>query len=306
MLSYLLKRLLIFIPTLFAIITFSFFLIKMAPGGPFDGERSMSEEVKQNILRSYNLDKPLHIQYVLYLKNIISGDFGPSFKIKDFTVNELIASSAPVSLLLGLLSITFATILGVFLGGIAALNQNTKTDYLIMTFSMVGVIIPNYALIPLLTLLFGIYLNWLPVAGWFGFSYMILPVFALSLPYMAYIARLSRGSMLEILSSNYIKTAYAKGLPRRVVIFKHAIKPALLPVISYLGPAIAGIMTGSVVVETIFDIPGLGRYFIQGSLNRDYTLIMGLVIFYSFIILTMNLIVDFLYVLLDPKISIDN
>jgi oligopeptide transport system permease protein len=306
MLSYLLKRLLIFIPTLFAIITFSFFLIKMAPGGPFDGERAMSEEVKQNILRSYNLDKPLHIQYILYLKNIVSGDFGPSFKIKDFTVNELIASSAPVSLLLGLLSITFATILGVFLGGIAALNQNTKTDYLIMTFSMVGVIIPNYALIPLLTLLFGIYLNWLPVAGWFGFSYMILPVFALSLPYMAYIARLSRGSMLEILSSNYIKTAYAKGLPRHVVIFKHAIKPALLPVISYLGPAIAGIMTGSVVVETIFDIPGLGRYFIQGSLNRDYTLIMGLVIFYSFIILTMNLIVDFLYVLLDPKISIDN
>ncbi len=303
MLSYILRRVLIFIPTLFIIISVSFFLMKVAPGGPFDGERALTEEVKKNILKAYNLDKPVYIQYFLYLKNILQGDFGPSLKIKDFTVSELISRSAPVSLLIGFIAMLIAVILGVFVGSVAALNQNSRTDYLIMSFSMIGVTIPNYALAPILTLIFGIYLKILPIAGWFSVQHAILPIIALALPYIAYIARLTRGSMLDVLNTNYIKTAYAKGLSKKVVILRHALKPSILPVISFLGPATAGILTGSVVIESIFDLPGLGRYFVQGALNRDYTLVMGLVIFYSFVIMLMNLLVDIVYVFLDPKIE---
>jgi oligopeptide transport system permease protein len=305
MFHYILKRLLVFVPTLFIIITISFFLMKIAPGSPFDGERALSPEIKQNLLKAYNLDKPVHLQYVDYLFNILKGDFGPSLKIKDFSVTELIMNSAPVSLGIGFSAIIISFILGVFLGSVAALRQNSKIDYIIMSFSMIGVVIPNYAIAPILTLIFGVYLGILPVAGWFGWQYMVLPVFAISLPYIAYIARLTRGSMLEVLSTNYIRTAYAKGLPEKLIIFKHAIKPAILPVVSYLGPAMAGIMTGSVVIETLFDVPGLGRYFVQGALNRDYPLVMGLVIFYAFIIISMNLVVDTLYAWLDPKISME-
>ncbi|MCL2566734.1 MAG: oligopeptide ABC transporter permease OppB [Alphaproteobacteria bacterium] len=305
MVSYILKRLLIFVPTLFIIITASFFLMRMAPGSPFDGERAISEEIRANILKSYDLDKPMFQQYTNYLFNVIRGDFGPSLKIKDFTVSELIYKSAPTSLTLGFLAMFIAVLLGVFLGSISALHQNSKMDYSIMSFAMVGIVIPNYAIAPILTLIFGIYLAILPVGGWYGVSYMILPTIALSLPYIAYIARITRGSMLDVLSTNFIRTAYAKGLSERKILFKHALKPAILPVVSYLGPSIAGIMTGSVVIESIFDIPGLGRYFIQGSLNRDYPLVMGLVIFYAFIIITMNLIVDILYAYLDPKVKLD-
>ncbi|MFL1781018.1 putative oligopeptide transport system permease protein OppB [Candidatus Hepatincolaceae symbiont of Richtersius coronifer] len=304
MLNFILKRLLIFIPTLFVIITASFFLMKVAPGSPFDGERAISLEIRANILKSYNLDKPVFNQYIDYLVNIMQGDFGPSLKIKDFSVTELILSSAPVSLSLGFAAIMVAFFIGVLLGSIAALKQNTKIDYTIMSFSMIGVVVPNYAIAPLLTLLFGVYLNLLPVAGWFGISYTILPIFAVSLPYIAYIARLTRGNMIDVLSSNFIRTAYAKGLSENKIIFRHALKPTLLPVISYLGPATAGILTGSVVIESLFDVPGLGRYFVQGALNRDYPLVMGVVIFYAFIILLMNMLVDILYTFLDPKIKL--
>jgi oligopeptide transport system permease protein len=295
----------VFVPTLFIIITVSFFLMRMAPGSPFDGERAISPEIRANLLKAYNLDKPLFEQYTSYLFNVIRGDFGPSLKIKDFTVTELIVKSAPTSLLLGFLAILLALILGVFLGAVSARHQNSKIDYGIMSFAMVGIVIPNYAIAPILTLIFGIYLAILPVGGWYGAAYMVLPTIALSLPYIAYIARITRGSMLDVLSTNFIRTAYAKGLPESKILFKHALKPAILPVVSYLGPAIAGVMTGSVVIESLFDIPGLGRYFIQGSLNRDYPLVMGLVIFYAFIIVTMNLIVDILYAYLDPKVKLD-
>jgi oligopeptide transport system permease protein len=303
-LSYSLKRFLGAWPTLLILLTLSFFLMRAAPGGPFDSEKNLPPEIQANLDRKYHLDEPLLMQYGRYLLDLARGDFGPSFQYKDYTVNELIASGFPVSLQLGVTAMLVAFIIGTLLGTLAALRQNRATDYAVMTGAMTGISIPSFVMAPLLILLFAVYLGWLPAGGWNDGAWqnMVLPVIALALPYIAYISRLMRGSMIEVLRSNMIRTARAKGLPVSTIVMRHAMKPALLPVISFLGPATAGIITGSVVIEQIFGIPGLGRYFVQGALNRDYTLVMGVVVFYGVLIIMFNFIVDLLYALLDPKI----
>lgn len=307
MLSYTVRRLLEAIPTLLVIVALSFFLMHSAPGGPFDSERVLPPEIEANLKAAYNLDKPVWQQFVIYLANAVQGDFGPSFTYKDFSVSELIGTGFPVSLKLGLSAITLAVIIGCTLGILAAMRQNTKTDYSIMGVAMVGITIPNFVMAPLLTLVFGIYLGWLPVAGLGDGSFrnLVLPVIALSLPQIAIISRLTRGGMVEVLRSNFVRTAHAKGLPEHLIITRHTLRAALLPVISYLGPAIAGLVTGSVVIEQIFGLPGIGRYFVQGAINRDYTLVMGTVITYGSLIVLMNLLVDLVYGLMDPRVRYD-
>ncbi len=307
MFKYILKRIIQAIPTMLIIITISFFMMRLAPGGPFTGERSLPPEIEANLKKAYNLDKPLVNQYIDYLGNVLQGDFGPSFKYIDFTVTELIATGFPVSLELGVLAIFLALVIGVSLGSIAAIKQNSKLDYLLMGTSMLGIAIPNFVLAPIMTLVIGVYLKLLPVGGWNdgAIQNLILPVLSLALPQIAYIARLTRGSMVEVLGMQFIRTARAKGLSERKIVIRHALKSALLPVVSYLGPATAAVITGSVVIEQIYGLPGLGRYFVQGALNRDYTLVMGTVVFYGLIIITFNLIVDTLYSLLDPQIRYD-
>lgn len=304
-LTYAVRRLFGAIPTLFLIITVAFFMIRLAPGGPFDGERALPPEIEANLMRAYDLDQPLPVQYVNYLGGILSGDFGPSFKYKDFSVNELIRGGFPTSFGIGGLAILAAALIGTGLGALAALRQNSWLDHTVMAGAMTGITIPNFVVAPALSLVFGVYLGWLPVAGWGNWSHLLLPVVALALPQIAYMARLTRASMIEMLRSNFIRTARAKGLPDRVLLTRHALKGALLPVVSYLGPATAGIITGSVVIEQIFQLPGIGRYFVQGALNRDYTLVMGVVIFYGVLIVLFNLIVDLLYGVLDPRVRFD-
>ncbi len=304
MLRYSLKRLLGAVPTLLILMTLAFFMMRAAPGGPFDTEKTLPPEIQANLDKKYHLDESLVQQYGRYLWDLAHGDFGPSFQYKDYSVNELIATGFPVSLRLGLSAIAIALIIGVGLGTLAALRQNSATDYSVMTLAMTGISIPNFVLAPILILVFAVYLGWLPAGGWNGgaFKNTILPIIGLALPQIAYISRLMRGSMIEVLRSNPIRTARAKGLPERVVILRHALKPALLPVVSFLGPATAAVITGSVVIEQIFGIPGLGRYFVQGALNRDYTLVMGVVVFYGALIILFNFIVDLVYALLDPKV----
>ena len=304
MASFLLRRLLTAIPTLLVIITIAFFMMRIAPGGPFDLERALPPQIEKNMLAAYDLDQPLTVQYWRYLTGVLQGDFGPSFKYRDFTVAELLITGFPPSLKVGGTAILLAIIIGISLGTIAALRQNSTMDHVVMATAMTGIAIPNFVMAPLLTLFFGVFLGVLPVAGWGGGSFrnMILPVVALALPQIAYIARLTRGSMIETLGANFIRTARAKGLRERIVVIRHALKGALLPVVSYLGPATAQLISGSLVIEQIFGIPGIGRYFIQGALNRDYTLVMGTVIVYALMILILNLIVDILYSFLDPKI----
>jgi oligopeptide transport system permease protein len=296
-------RLLGLVPTLLILITIAFFLIRMAPGGPFDGEKMLPPEIRANLDASYHLDEPLLQQYFRYLGQILTGDFGPSFQYKDWTVNELIAQGFPVSATLGGLAMVLAFILGTLIGTWAALRQNTMVDYSVMGVAMLGISIPNFVIAPLLILGTAVYAGWLPAGGWdWTWQRMVLPVITLALPVVAYIARLTRGSMIEVLHSNYIRTARAKGLPEHLVIRRHAFKPAILPVISYMGPATAALITGSVVIERIYSIPGLGSYFVQGALNRDYTLVMGVVIFYGVVIVVLNFIVDLLYAWLNPRI----
>jgi len=304
MLRYAFKRFLGAWPTLLVLLTLAFFMIRAAPGGPFDTEKSLPAEIQANLDKKYHLDEPLIQQYGRYLWDLLRGDFGPSFQYKDYSVNELIATGFPVSLKLGGSAILIALLLGVTLGSIAALRQNSATDYGLMAAAMTGISIPNFVLAPLLILLLAVVLKWLPAGGWNdgALPNMVLPVVGLALPQIAYIARLTRGSMIEVLRSNAIRTARAKGLPEHIVLLRHALKPALLPVISYLGPAAAAVITGSVVIEQIFGIPGLGRYFVQGALNRDYTLVMGVVVFYGALIILFNFIVDLVYALLDPRI----
>ncbi|WP_110686165.1 oligopeptide ABC transporter permease OppB [Salinicola aestuarinus] len=308
MLIYTLKRLLQAIPTLLIVITISFFLMRVAPGGPFDGERQLPPEIEANLMAAYHLDEPLPMQYLRYMGNLLQGDFGPSFKYKDFTVTELIAQGFPVSLEIGGLAILLALIVGLPLGIAAALKRNSTVDYVVMGTALTGIAVPNFVLAPIFALVFGVLLGWLPAGGWNGGALpnLVLPVVALSIQQIAYIARMMRASMIEVLGSHFIRTARAKGLSESEVIWRHAIRPALLPVMSYLGPAIAGIVTGSVVIEQIFGIPGIGRYFVQGALNRDYTLVMGTVVFYGILIVVMNLIVDLLYSALDPQIRYDD
>jgi len=297
------SRLLGLVPTLLMLITIAFFLIRVAPGGPFDSEKALPDEIRLNLEAKYHLDEPLLAQYFRYLGQIITLDFGPSFQYKDWTVNELIALGFPVSLTIGGLAMLLAFFIGSLVGIVAALRQNSATDYTIMGLAMVGVSIPNFVIAPFLILGLAVYLGWLPAGGWeWSASYMVLPVITLALPVIAYIARLMRGSMIEVLHSNYIRTARAKGLPEHLIVLRHALKPALLPVISFMGPATAGLITGSVVIERIYSIPGLGSYFVQGALNRDYTLVMGVVIFYGVVIVLLNFVVDLLYAWLNPKI----
>ncbi|MBF7052768.1 oligopeptide ABC transporter permease OppB [Halomonas sp. KAO] len=308
MLRYTLTRLLQAIPTLWIVITLSFFLMHLAPGGPFDGERQLPPEIEANLLATYHLDEPVWRQYLIYMGNLLQGDLGPSFKYKDFTVTELVAQGFPVSLELGLWAIGLALLIGLPLGVIAALRRNSTIDYLVMGTALAGVAVPNFVIAPLLALVFGVFLGWLPVGGWNdgAWSNLVLPVVALSIQQIAYIARMMRASMIEILGSHFIRTARAKGLTETEVIWRHALRPAMLPVVSYLGPAIAGIITGSVVIEQIFGIPGIGRYFVQAALNRDYTLVMGTVVFYGALIVLLNLLVDLLYSALDPQIRYDD
>lgn len=307
MYKYIFKRLLQAIPTMFVVVFLAFFMMRLAPGGPFTGERSLPPEIEANLKAAYNLDKPLVVQFWDYLMGVLQGDFGPSFKYTDFTVSELIWTGFPVSLKLGFSAIVLALILGVTFGSIAAIRQNSRTDYTVMASSMVGIAIPNFVLAPIMTLVFGVYLRLLPVGGWNdgALANMVLPVLSLALPQVAYISRLTRGSMVEVLGMQFIKTARAKGLSEKMVVTRHALKSALLPIVSYLGPATAGVITGSVVIEQIYGLPGLGRYFVQGALNRDYTLVMGTVIFYGSLIIVFNLIVDIIYGWLDPQIRYD-
>lgn len=304
MFRYFISRLVGAIPTLFIIVTLAFFLIRLAPGGPFDSERPVPPEIAANLDQAYHLDDPLPLQYGRYLWNILHGDFGPSFKYHDYSVTELIRSGFPVSLRIGGLAILLALFIGVLLGALAALRQNSWLDYGVMSVAMTGIAIPNFVMAPLLTLVFGVFLHWLPVGGWGDgdLRHTVLPVIALGLPQIAYIARLTRASMIETLNSLYIRTARAKGLSSWLILRRHAARAALLPVISYLGPATAAIITGSVVIEQIFGIPGIGRHFVQGALNRDYTLVMGVVVFYGALIILLNLLVDLVYAWLDPRI----
>ncbi|HEV2563225.1 MAG TPA: oligopeptide ABC transporter permease OppB [Rhizomicrobium sp.] len=311
MLSYAVRRFLGAIPTLFIIITLAFFMMRLAPGGPFDSQRHLPPEIEHNIKAAYNLDKPVYEQYFIYLGRLAHFDLGPSFKNKDFTVTQMIGEGLPVSARLGLSAILIAIIVGVTLGTFAALNQNRVSDYGVMTLAMVGITIPTFVTAPILTLIFGVYgvrlfgydIS-LPVGGWNdgALPNMILPVTVLALPQIAIISRLVRGSMVEVLHSNYIRTARAKGLPNRLVIYRHALRAGLLPLVSYLGPAVAGLLTGSLIVEQIFGIPGIGRYFVTGALNRDYTLVMGVVIYYAAFIILLNLVADILYAVLDPRV----
>ncbi len=307
MLSYALRRLIGTIPTLFIIVTVAFFLIRVAPGGPFHLERPLDPQVMENLLRVYHLDKPLWQQFLLYLGNLLRGDLGPSFVYRDFSVGDLLGSGLPVSMQLGGAALLLAFILGTTLGTLAALRQNRPGDYGVMAAAMIGITIPNFVMAPVLTLIFALYLDWLPAGGWGegALANKLLPVFTLALPQIAVIARLTRGSMIEALRSNHVRTARANGLPGYVVVVVHALRGALLPVVSYLGPAAAALITGSVVIETIFGIPGVGRYFVQGALNRDYTLVMGTVVMIATFVVVFNLLVDLLYALLDPRVRYD-
>lgn len=308
MYRYFFKRLTGAVPTLFIIITLAFFLIRLAPGGPFDQEQSLPPEIIANLERAYGLDQPIWVQYARYVSGLARGDFGPSFKYKDFTVTELIGQGFPVTLELGAIALALALTVGIPLGIFASLHHRAPLDTVTMALAVVGITIPSFVVLPLLGLIFGVRLHWLPVAGWEPGSlrHLILPVIALCLPPLAYVARLTRGSLLETLRSPYIRTAFAKGLPLHVVILRHALRPALLPVASYLAPAVASIMTGSLVVESIAGLPGIGRYLVQGALNRDYTLVMGMVILYSALLIAMGLVVDLLYAWLDPRIRFES
>jgi oligopeptide transport system permease protein len=300
---YLGGRLLGLPAVLLVIVTGSFFIMRIAPGGPFDMERALPAEVRANIEARYHLDEPLVRQYLRYLGDVARGDLGPSFRYPDRTVTELITLGFPVSLALGACALGLAVLLGGAAGILAGIRHNRLLDYLTMTVALGGVSVPNFVLGPLLILLFALWLGWLPVAGWGSWRHLVLPSVTLGVFYMAYVARLARAGMLEVIFQDFVRTARAKGLTEAAVVLHHALPSALMPVVSYLGPAAAGALTGSVVVETIFGIPGIGRYFVTSALNRDYTMVLGTVIFYSSLLVLFNLVVDLLYAWLDPRVT---
>lgn len=303
MLVFVLRRLADAIPTLLVLVAVAFFMIRLAPGGPFDAEKRLPPQVEANLRAAYHLDEPLPQQFLRYLGNLARGDFGPSFQYRDRSVTELIAAGFPVSLRIGALALAVALVAGLALGAVAALRQNGPADHVAMTVAMAGISVPNFVVAPVLVLVFAIGFRWLPAGGLGdGVASLVLPVATLALPQVAYIARLTRGSLVEVLRSNFIRTARAQGLGTGTILLRHALKPALVPVVSYLGPAAAGLVTGSVVVEQIFGLPGLGRYFVTGALNRDYTLVMGIVVFYGALIIACNLVVDLVYGWLDPRV----
>jgi oligopeptide transport system permease protein len=298
------RRLLGIIPTLFCIVSASFFIVRLAPGGPFDQEQALAPQIRANLDKLYGLDQPVGVQYLHYLNGLAHGELGPSFKLRDFSVGELIAQGLPLSLTLGSAAILLAILIGIPLGIVAAVRRNTAADYGITTLVVLGVALPSFVTGPLFALVFGLYLHWLPVAGWEegAASYLVLPVLTLALPVVAYVARITRGSLLEVLRTNYVRTARARGLGEMRVLWRHALRPSLLPVVSYLGPATAYVVTGSLVVETVFGLPGTGRYLVQGALNRDYTLVMGMITVYGALTLGLNLVADIVYGWLDPTV----
>ena len=304
MLHFLLTRLFLTVVTFWVIITLTFFLLRLAPGGPFDGERRLPAEVEQNLLAAYKLDQPLPAQYFDYLQMLLHADLGPSFKQKDFSVAELVSAGLPVSLTVGGLALLLAIAAGISIGTFAGLNMGSHLDLLVMGATNLGLAVPAIVLAPLLALLFAVWLEWLPAGGIGTPAHYVLPAIALALPFVAAIARLTRGSVAETLQEPHITTARAKGLPRARIIRRHILPLALLPVLSFLGPAAAALLTGSVVVEQVFELPGIGRYFVQAALNRDYTLVMGVVVVYAAFILLFNLIVDLCYARLDPRIRL--
>ncbi|WP_221031843.1 ABC transporter permease [Actomonas aquatica] len=306
MFRFIARRLLEAVPVLFIIVAVSFVMLHQAPGGPFDSEKAVTPEVLANLEAHYGLNNPLHVQFFDYLKSILLHfDFGPSFKYPNRTVNEIIADKLPVSLELGLTSLTVALLIGIPLGTLAAVYRNSWADYLCSSIAMTGICIPTFVLGPLLVLFFAIHLGWFNASGWYTSYDRVLPAATLGMVYAAYVARLTRGGMLEILNQDYIRTARAKGASETRVIFKHALRGGLLPVVSFLGPAIAGILSGSFVIETIFQIPGLGREFVNSAFNRDYTLVLGTVILYASLIITLNLVVDVVQVWLNPKLKFE-
>lgn len=304
MFGYALRRVLTAIPIVLITITVCFFILRLAPGGPFDGERALPPDVMKNLRAHYNLDQPLIQQYFIYLGGVFRGDFGPSMVMEDFSVSRLISIGLPFTLMLGFSAFIIGTLGGMLAGAVAAVNQNKWPDYLLVAIVLVGIIIPNFLMANLVQLVFGVYLRWLPVGGYQPGSllHLVLPIFILALPHGGRVARLVRGSMIEVLGTNYVRTAKSKGLGTRLILSRHALKPALLPVVSYLGPGLSYLLTGSLVVEQVFALPGIGKYFITAALNRDYGLVLGTTILYVFIILALNLIVDVLYAWLDPKV----
>jgi oligopeptide transport system permease protein len=304
--TFLVKRALGLIPTLLMVVTMVFFLVRLAPGGPFDTERAVPPEALAALNAKYNLDAPLHTQYLDFLGDLVlRGDLGPTFKYPGRTVNELIAVSLPVSMQLGLFAMLFAMLIGIPAGIIGATRQNTWADYGSMATAMTGISIPRFVLAPLLILVFGLNLYWLPVARWETWRHMVLPVICAGLPTAAYIARLTRAGMLDVIRSDFIRTARAKGLSERRIIIRHALKGGLLPVVSFLGPGFAGLLVGSLVIEQIFDIPGMGRYFVEAALNRDYNLVMGITLVYGSLLMTLNTVVDIAYAYLDPRVKLE-
>lgn len=307
MLLYVIRRLLTAIPTLFVIVTLAFFLIRIAPGGPFNQERGLSPEIRANLEAQFGLNDPLWLQYFNYLKNLLHGNFGPSYNLPDFTVGELFAKGLPISIQLGAAALILALIVGSTLGIIAALNQNKIGDYAVIATATAGSTIPTFVIAPVIQLLFGLTWHLLPIGGWNNGAFLnkIGPVLTLALPQIAIVARLMRGSMIESLRSHHIRTARALGLSGWSVVIKHALRGAMLPIISYAGPAAAALLTGSIIVETIFAIPGVGRYFVDAALNRDYTLVMGTVVVIAIFTILFNLIVDILYAFADPRVRYD-
>lgn len=302
MLRFILARAALTLPLILLIITLTFFLVRLAPGSPLAGERGLPPEIRANLERHYGLDQPWYMQYRNYIRGLLRFDLGPSYKYKDVSVNDLIRSGLPISARLGLLAYLIAVMVGLPLGVLAAVKRQTLADRSLMALALLGISVPNFVLGPLLILIFSLILFWLPPAGWGEPQHIVLPAVTLAAPYIAYIARLTRGGVLEVLQQDHIQTARAKGLHEPQVIWRHALRAGILPVVSFTGPALAFLITGTVVVEKIFAIPGLGNFFVQAAFNRDYTLVLGIVLFVSTALLLLNLLVDIVYAMLDPRI----
>lgn len=301
---YLGKRLMWSVLTLWIVYTLTFFLMRAVPGGPFASEKNLPEAIKRNIEARYKLDQPWYRQYQSHLFNTLRGDLGPSYKLADFTVNEVIAQGFPVSASLGIFALVFALTLGMTAGVVSAVARHSAWDYGFMAMATVGIAVPNFVLASLVVILFVFMLQWFPAAGWGTLTQLCLPAICLGAPFAGYIARLTRTGMLEVLGLDYIRTAYAKGLSERRVVLRHALRGAILPVVSYLGPATAGILSGSLVLERMFAIPGMGSHFIEAASQRDYLLAMGMVLVYCVLLLVMNTLVDLSYVIIDPRVKL--
>jgi oligopeptide transport system permease protein len=306
MLSFLVRRLVVAIPTLFVVITLAFFMMRAAPGNPFSSDRKLPPAIEKNIEARYGFDKPLLVQYARYVGGVLHGDFGPSLKYRDKTVLQIIQENYRVSLTIGLSAFIISLCVGMTLGVVAALRQNGPLDYATMGVAVLGVCIPTFVTAPLLQLVLGSQLGWLPIASWDGGALpnLVMPVTVLALPQIAIVSRLTRAGMIEALHSNYVRTARAKGLPERLIVTRHALRAAVLPLVSYLGPAFAGLMTGSLIVERIFGLPGLGKFFVNSALQRDYTVVMGMVIFFATLVILLNLLADVLLAFLDPRVRL--